>query len=436
MIGSKEALRIVLHGAETRRIEYKRSMPWAGNGRFKLIKSIAGMANAGGGYIVFGYDEDRQGDERFAGMEDTHLATWDITRAARDVNNYIQPDIDLEVLSPQSEDTKATFVVLCVPSHGAFPHICKRDAGDDRQPFLRSGALYLRNQNKEVAEISRLEDWRNLITRLTMSKRAEVQQIVVDALSSFGAKGLGSLVPSLDLDAETQTVEQRALGLRPENCTRLPLLVFAVIPAEGAVAQEVEQSKLSLKFACVDYSGWPFLFYLESGSCPPRFDEDSIWALDVEPTFERPAFDYWLFNYTRSLFYKVQITPESSVGLGSDLDAYTQAKLLAEALLSTGRLYQNLGFQVDAPISILLKYANLSESRITVMSRSQMPHPYAGSQVVLNTNASLNELLMRPWSLAGELVSEIGRRVGVDRALPLNIMEALARKHLSNGRLI
>lgn len=434
MIDSAEALRIVYRGIETRRTEYKRSMPWEGQERLKLIRTIVGLANAGGGYLVLGYDEDKQGDDRFVGMKDDHLVNWDVTNVARDVNNYIQPDIDVEVTHPQSDDKNTTFVVVRVPPHGSLPHICVRDGGDDRSTILKRGALYCRNRNKEVTEISRLDDWRELVQRLTMSKKSEIQQLVVDALSCFDTNSLRVAIPIFKLDVETQAIEDHALNLRKDDITSFPLLAFAAVPVDKSQSQEIEKSKLSLKSACVDYRGWPFLFYLESSRCPPRFDEDSIWAVDTEPFFERPTFYYWQFKYTRSLFYSVQITPESSVGHGSDLDAYTQAKLLAEALIAVGRLYKGLGIPEDKPIEILLKYMSLSKARITVMGHSQLSHPYAGSQIVLQNTIHLNELLMRPWSWAGELVSKVGRRMGVRRSLPMDYMEALAKKHLSGGQ--
>lgn len=433
MIDSTEALHIVFHGTETRRIEYKRSVPWEKPERYKLIREIAGLANVGGGYLVLGFDEEKQGDDRFVGMDDDHLANWDVTIVARDVNNYMQPDIDVEVILPYAEDRKSTFVVVRVPPHGSLPHVCVRDAGDDRNTILRRGALYCRNRNKEVTEIGRLDDWRELVQRLTMSRKSEIQQLVVDALGSSNASRLQVVVPTFNLDVETQAIEGRALKLRREDTTSLPLWILAAVPVDEPQSQDVETTKLALKSACVDYRGWPFIFYLESGNCPPRFDEDSIWAVDTEPFNERPTFYYWMFKYTSSLFYSVQITPESSVGLGSDLDAYTQAKLLAEGLIAVGRLYKGLGFSVDKPISILLKYMNLSEAKVTVMERSLLSHPYAGSQIVLQDAIHLNELLTRPWSWAGKLVSKVGQRMGASRSLPESYMEALAKKHLAHG---
>lgn len=235
---------------------------------------------------------------------------------------------------------------------------------------------------------------------------------------------------------EIQEIENRALNLRTKNTEDLTLLVIAAVPTDEPLPQDVGKSKLSLKSASVDYRGWPFLFYQESERWPPQFDEDSIWAVNTEPFFERPTFYYWRFKYTHSLFYSVQMTPESSVGLRSDLDAYTQAKLLAEAFVAIGRIYEGLGFTVDKPINILLKYMNLSEANITILNHSWLTQPYAGSQVVIHQTNYLNELLTRPWSLAAELFTEVGQRMGVNGTLPLSIMEALAKKHLSGGQKI
>ncbi len=434
MFNDAEALRIVYRGLETLEIECKRSIPWEGPARFKLMKIIAGLANAGGGYLVVGFDEKQQGDARFVGVDGEHLSTWDVTNVARDVNNHVEPDMDVEVARPQSRDSKLVFVVIRVPQHGDMPHICVKDRGDHNDTILRKGALYYRNRNKETTEIGRLDDWRDLIHRLTLARKAEIQELVFDALSSSGGTNLQAIVPSLDLGLETEEIEKHALSMRPEGLAALPLLIFAAIPSDSPVPQDIERSKSSLKSACVDYRGWPFLFYLETANCPPQFDEDSIWAVDTEPFYERPTFDYWRFQYTRSLFYSIKITQKSSVGLGSELEAYGQTKLIAEALIAMGRLYDGLGFSADKPIDVLLEYKNLTDARITTGSRHLLSHPYAGAKIILQDTIHLNELLARPWGRAAEIVAEVGQRMGVQERLPIRHMEGLAKKHLSGGQ--
>lgn len=435
MFDDAHALRIVYGGSETLQREYKRSMPWTGQGRFKLIKTIAALANCGGGYLIVGYDEEKQGDERFVGVNDADLESWDVTNVARDANNHIRPDIDIEVLRPQSKKSGKTFVVVRVPSHGAEPHICAKGTGNATGTKLRSGALYYRNRNKEVTEIGRLDDWRDLVKRLTLAKKHEIKELIESALTAIGPKNPQLAVSGIDLDIETLPIEERALDLRTSETTDLPLLIFAAVPVSDSLAQDTENSKIALKSASVDYRGWPFIFYLEQGECcHPQFDEDAIWAVDTEPFNERPTFYYWQFKYLSSLFYSAQITPESSVGLGSEIFAYDHAKLLAEALIAVGRLYESLGYSVDTPIDILLKYTNLSEASITLTRHSLLPHPYKGSQLVLQNTIHLNELLTLPWKWAADILAEIGQRMGARQSLPVDIMGGLAKKHLSHGQ--
>ena len=429
-----EALRTVYRGAETRRLEYKRSMPWLGNGRFKLIRTIAALANVGGGCLVIGYNEQLSGDARFEGLTPEHLATWDVTKVARDVNNHIKPSIDLKVQSVRDEQRKIDFVIVHVPPHGSIPHLCIKDAGKN-EAGLRSSALYYRNHNKETTEIGSPEDWLELLNRLIILRKEEIRRLMASALSGSAPDSLSLKLPSLDLESETLEFEDHMLSLHDEMNKGFPIVFLAATPVHDHPTQVVDEAKLKLEGATADFCTWPFFFYLEDSDAQPHFEQDSIWAVYGDQVQELSPFYYWRFDCIRNLFYSAQITLESLVGLGSELDAYSQTMSLAEGLWAIGHLYEALGFDVDNEISVMLKYTGLSESEITIQNRSWLQRPYAGSSIALQRPCYLNELLTRPWNLAANFMVEIGNKMGVKQALPRDFMEGLAKKHL-NKRMV
>ena len=71
-------------------VEYKSAVPFDDNTEFglKLIKHILGMANAGGGWIVVGYEDDNLQPDASHSKE--IAATYDTTRLSDTANRYVE----------------------------------------------------------------------------------------------------------------------------------------------------------------------------------------------------------------------------------------------------------------------------------------------------------------------------------------------------------
>jgi hypothetical protein len=108
----------------------------------KLARHIAALANHGGGYLVFGFEDD--GTRSRARPAD--LRAFNRDRFASIVRRYLTPTFQCDVTLAVANDG-VSFPVVRVPSHGAVPVTAKADGpheGRQGRQGIISGAHYIR----------------------------------------------------------------------------------------------------------------------------------------------------------------------------------------------------------------------------------------------------------------------------------------------------
>ncbi len=177
------------HPNETLHAEYKRwldlSIP---ESRANLARHIAAIANHGGGYIIFGFEDDTlasSGPNPFS-------ADYNRDGIASITRKYLDPAVHCDVR--EFSDGTDSHAVIVVPSHGAIP-ICAKANGptvDGGKPKgITAGAYYIRKVGPESAPITSSADWYDLIRRCVMHDRTAI-------LGALGA----ALVPQRERKAD------------------------------------------------------------------------------------------------------------------------------------------------------------------------------------------------------------------------------------------
>lgn len=177
--------RLLTSPGERQDIDYKSSMPFGDDGEFslKLIRHIQGMANAGGGWLVIGFTErDEQGWVPDPDHSTDICGSYDPTLLSQKVNSYVErgQQVRLSVYLETHPDTGLLYPEIRVEGFERIPFVCRSNKPDNGERILRQGAVFLRRPGAETSEVSKPQDWEDLINRCVRLRRDEY-------LTEFGA---------------------------------------------------------------------------------------------------------------------------------------------------------------------------------------------------------------------------------------------------------
>jgi hypothetical protein len=172
MAGDRPDLQdLVENPPETLDVELKDWMDIANDGvaRANVARHIAALANHGGGYLLFGFKDNRVPNPS---------SPYSIEAFHRDiissiVKKYLTPIFQCEVDFIRSS-VGITHPVIWVPSHGAVPVCSKADGPQDqkgRPQGIRKGTYYLRGPGPESVPITTPEQWGPLVHRCIARER-------------------------------------------------------------------------------------------------------------------------------------------------------------------------------------------------------------------------------------------------------------------------
>ena len=177
-------------------VEYKswRNLDHAED-RAELARDIAALANHGGGYIVFGFDEDTLGPDDTDPFR-THCSD---DKVAGIVQGYLDPPVACEVAAPLSAAGRV-HAVIRVASHGVTP-VCVRQDGPmvGGERLIERGTYYVRKHGPapfgrsfgvlrpRSVRIEGPQDWAQLIRRCVRRDREALLGMLEAAIEGRGA---------------------------------------------------------------------------------------------------------------------------------------------------------------------------------------------------------------------------------------------------------
>lgn len=441
MIDQVAILRLIHEGYERRDIDFKKSIPWDKETKYNLIKDILAFANFGGGYIVIGYDEKAPTlQHRRAGIAEEHLKTWETTMVNDSVNEFSGPPLDIQVIEVEDSQERKKYIVLRVPAHGRVPHICLKNKHDSNSNLiLRKAALYYRTSNKASTEISDPSDYNELIRECVLNRKQEFVRDIEQLLK-------GALLNPAELQERDIDPFQlmggfyaRAEEYRPEAAEELPIKQIICYPATDWKSFSIADVENALSAACVDYRGWPFVFYMRNSKVPPEYGEDLIFAKSNEPFYTRLKFDYWAFDYGKGIFYAQNLTDESSLGNPEKFDPFMQVRLIAEAIIAQGRIYSSLGVAFDEPLQFAVRYAPMKGVSVGSLGDYVRTYPsadYTGSALTYSRTEKLARFLNEPGKFAADIITDLTAKMGHSPIVKYAVYVKWAEEHLAKGQKV
>ncbi|WP_041358003.1 AlbA family DNA-binding domain-containing protein [Methylorubrum extorquens] len=262
---------LVDHPREAPEVEYKNWLDLSDKEvRAKLARHICALANFGGGWLVFGVEDDGSPSEPHPG---------DLTAYGQDAINgiaakFLTPLVHCEVYEVRSIRTGKSYPAVRVPPHGTVP-VCAKAGGpmkDKVNVGIAQGTHYVRIAGPQSVPVNTPELWRDLIHRCVINEREALlgsirglldrptvapETASLDRLLDAGSEAWNSLTPAsgFGIDARSNRVAY-AFRLLKEDGTPTSLIPL----------KDLKQALREASYAADAWIRLGWSFFLEAGS--------------------------------------------------------------------------------------------------------------------------------------------------------------------------
>ena len=155
--------------------------------RKDIAKHIAALANYGGGYLIFGFnDEDLSPDTNIPeNFERTY--TRDYINGAI-VSPYLEPPVHCDVVHLISPSTGNMHALIRVPTHGATP-VCIKKGGvsfdGSASGKIHSDTYYIRKPGPKSEPILKAIEWKPIFQRCVLYERDHLSALIKELIDTL-----------------------------------------------------------------------------------------------------------------------------------------------------------------------------------------------------------------------------------------------------------
>ncbi len=160
--------------AESRNVDYKAAVIFQEGTVFaaKLVKHLLAFANSGGGHLIIGYKEQKDGSPApDAALTEEIAKSYDVTRLGNHVGEYTQGQDSARFTIPKVEFGGIKYPIICVQRFKRYPLYCTKDyaSSEDGEAILGKGCVYARTESASTCvagTVTRLQEWRQLVEEI------------------------------------------------------------------------------------------------------------------------------------------------------------------------------------------------------------------------------------------------------------------------------
>lgn len=169
---NRELEELIENPRERLDVEYKTWLDLSGNEtRAKVARQLCALANYGGGYLVFGINDDMTS----AGQRPaSNTGPYDQDTLSGIVKRFLRPTFQVTVYEVTSPTSGVTHPILWVPSHEAVPICSTRDGpqqSNGKPIGISKGTHYTRSAGPESIALTTPELWAPVIRRCVLHER-------------------------------------------------------------------------------------------------------------------------------------------------------------------------------------------------------------------------------------------------------------------------
>lgn len=225
-----------------------------------LAKAAIALANHGGGYIVLGFEELRDGTFGVHRPYPPSLDGFSQDQIARIISTYAEPPFQVEVFHQARQADGAVHPIVKVPGGHRTPIMAKKGSPD--QKTLISSKVYIRRPGPESAEPGISGDWRDLLDRCVRAGRDDLLDAIRGVLDGGRAEASPSAPTNLErIKAWSDEGLARWKELAPptqiDEPTDPPGRYLVAYQLEGALPVRQQGEVLELLRGIPGHTGWP-----------------------------------------------------------------------------------------------------------------------------------------------------------------------------------
>jgi hypothetical protein len=317
------------------------------------------MANSGGGFIVFGFNDDLTVAD--APATDGASVTRDIVSAV--IRRYLDPAFQCDVVSiPHSGGTDHP--VIIVPPHGATP-ICAKAGGPEinQKPVgITRGVYYLRKPGPASEPVISPSDWQGIIRRCTLHDRASL----INAISALGAPtpAVGTPPPLLQWHEAANAEFLRRIELLPDRerlkRARCQFSYEILSDGERLRTRALEQVVAEVNNEVRDLirTGWSMFYPFTREAIAPEWrsdpqsgegEEDFLELSLADKETTTPGADFWRISTSGKVtLIRDYWEDEDRGGRGPGPEAVLDLNLVARSLAELVRHARGLAERFDS----------------------------------------------------------------------------------------
>lgn len=367
--------------------EYKAWLDLATNhGKATLAKAVIAMANADGGYVVIGYDEEGDTLRSVPRPDKIREITQDLVNAA--IRRFVMPALHIRMDVVENARTGVRHPVVVVPSTATTPVMAIRDC----ENILRQARVYVRHPGPRSEEPRTVEEWRALLDRCVRRSRTTmldaIRAIVEGRVEEAGA-GPGPqdrLVAFINTSRERHDELLGSVNLPTDAPARMPLgnyeIGFALEGAEPApslvsLRQRVDEAHR------IKLTGWPAFLTMTRQGLAPYAAEGGVEAWLGRPGIERflgedaAHSDFWRIVPEGMLYMRTGYDEDGApdrADPGTAIDLTLPIWRVGEALLFARRFAATYD-GIDR-ITARVRWSGLEGRTLRTMSGNRIPMSY------------------------------------------------------------
>jgi transcriptional regulator with XRE-family HTH domain len=396
--------------------------------RANVGRELLGLANHGGGYLVFGFDDSE------AGWTASGECPYELTQYSQDAINAIcerhaEPSFHCNVHRVTSS-AEITHVVIAVPGGHRVPIRSKRAPEGSR---LVNDRYYIRRPGPQTAPVSSGQEWDDLIRRCIGAQRSELVESFRSVVSALGPEGAREIFEEL-AGADDPLVEWEAAGrarleelvairLAGESPSRYAHGTWSFAYALGSPSRRPSLSELNeiLMRIAGHETGWPPWWYPTREPIRPHPIDGLIECWMAEPDAEDEVFpdgahsDLWRGDPQGRMFLIRGYQEDGELATrapartpGSTFEVTTVVWRIGECLLHAARLAAELD---SATVRVLVRWDGLEGRHLSSFNQTDffLPGTYIARQdsVISAASADTSRLAENLPEVVREIVQPL-----------------------------
>jgi Putative DNA-binding domain len=364
---------LLRYPAETLEVEIKPYLDLSiDKDKADVAKELIALANHGGGYLIFGFDEDKSEGKFTVSPHPQNLKHYNQDFINGIIQKYADPAFHCYVHMVKHPDSDNVHPIVSVPGAHLIPIHAKRDGPNNEH--IRKLACYIRRAGglSEIPQNS--GEWQALLQRCVRNNQAELLNAIRGVVTgNVTINNQPSDDERLDswVQSSLQTWKNKTDALAGESIAKLPKGYFLVAFLFTGYLKSIKIEDLVeyTSTSSPGVSSWPPFITLRPLELAPYLKDGLIEAF-IDPTYAKPApslSDFWRVSPSGmgfSLRGHSEDIWSNHVKPGTIIDPRLQTRIVAEYLMFIEKYGNKLLAEQSASVTIRLKWTGLENREL------------------------------------------------------------------------